>query len=534
MQTIVLSSCGSMDRSHSTGEYVEKSFGRTLGDGKMARFTADESNLTRRVFLGAGSAAAVWGAALARGANVDTTENHAVAGVLLDVRECGARGDGVTDDTQAIREAVARAAAERIGTVFLPAGTFLLSDALRLPSHIRLQGVGAGLTRLQAVSETRFPLVRPDPRTAEIRQRRTMLTTASAGQVRETVVENICLADLTVDWNHCPTEGFGSSCVLIDSADGCRLERVRFERCLPSDHPRRLEEMRGSGFRSECIMFSNARHGLMDGCELADSGYRPLSVAYGSLDITFQNGRIVAEQPIWRHAFAEVHGDGIPRDERFVRSQLKLLNSTFVLQGGTAQDGVCSHTGTVYVENCDFFILDGTEHFGFIIKPFDASRRCQCLNNRFHCHGNYQQRFAIIGSIGDKTNEELLFVGNIVDVAFRAGTGDRAGGRGLVDFGRSEVRCRVQDNQFLIQCEEPVPMPAVRLENARGFTVAGNLIEFRGGASEIGPVGISVKNSRAGTITGNVVIGDCQQAIQVEEEMPGVLVYGNSAESGSA
>jgi hypothetical protein len=268
----------------------------------MTRSTSDDSRLTRRIFLGTGSAAVAWGVAMAQAAAAEAPGTGAVSEPVLDVRQCGASGDGVTDDTRALQAAVARAAADGIGIVFLPAGTFLLSDALRLPSHVRLQGAGAGLTRLQAVAETRFPLVRPDPRTAEIRQRRTMITTTSAETVRETVVEKIGLAHLTVDWNHCPTDGFGSSCVLIDSADGCRVEHVRFERCLPSDHPRRLEEMSGSGFRSECIMFSNARHGLMDDCDLGDSGYRPLSVAYGSLDITFQNGRIVAEQPVWRHA----------------------------------------------------------------------------------------------------------------------------------------------------------------------------------------------------------------------------------------
>jgi hypothetical protein len=325
-----------------------------------------------------------------------------------------------------------------VGTVFLPGGTYRLSDALHLPSHTRLLGAGAGLTRLQAISGTLFPLVRPDPRAAEIRQRRTMITTRSAGTARQSLAENIGLAHLTVDWNHCPTESFGSACVLIDSADRCRLEHVHFERCMPSDHPRRLEDMRGSAFRCECILFSNTHHALMDTCVLGDSGYRPLSVAYGSLDITF------------------------------------------VLQGGTAQDGICSHTGTMSVENCDFYIRGGTEHFGFVIKTFDGSRRCQCLNNRFHCEGHYDQHFSIIGSIGSRTNEELLFVGNIIDILYSADIGDRRAERGLVDFSRSEVRCRVQDNQFLIRCEAPIPMSAIRLENARVFTVAGNLIEFRG------------------------------------------------------
>ncbi len=493
----------------------------------MTQSLPEPSRATRRIFLASGPAAAVWGTALAQGADPETPTKSNTSRTILDVRQYGARGDGTTDDTQTLQAAIDQAAQDGVGTVFLPAGTYRLSDALRLPSHTRLLGAGAGLTRLQAIPDTLFPLVRPDPRTAEIRQRRTMITTRSAGTARQSVVENIGMAHLTVDWNHCPTESFGSACVLIDSADRCRLEHVHFERCMPSDHPRRLEDMRGSAFRCECILFSNSNHALMDACELGDSGYRPLSVAYGSRDITFQNGRIIADQPVWRHAFAEVHGDGIPRDERFVRSQLKMRDSTFVLQGGTAQDGICSHTGTMSIEHCDFYIRGGTEHFGFVIKPFDGSRRCQCLNNRFHCEGDYHQHFSIIGSIGSRTNEELLFVGNIIDILYSADVGDRRAERGLVDFSRSEVRCRVQDNQFLIRCEKPFPISAIRLENARVFTVAGNLIEFRGAADGEGPIGIQVQASSAGTIIGNVVAGDCRSALSPSDDMPGVLLHGN-------
>jgi hypothetical protein len=494
----------------------------------MSQVVSGDARATRRAFLGGGSAAALGALAIGAAAAEPPVADAALASPLVNVLDCGAIGDGQADDTESLQAAVARAAAERIGTVYLPAGTFLLSDALRVASNVRLLGAGAGLTTLQAADDTRFPLFRPDPRTQEIRQRRAMITAHSAGSVRETVAENIALAHLTIDWNHCPTDGYGSACVLIDSADHCRLDHVRFVRCLPADHPRRLEEMSGSGFRCECVMFSNARHGLMDSCELVDSGYRPLSVAYGSQDITFQNGRIVARNPVWRHAFAEVHGDGIPRDERYVRSQLKFLNSTFVLGGGTAQDGICSHTGTLYVQNCDFFILAGTEHFGYVIKPFDGSMRCQCLNNRFHCDGDYEQRFSIIGSIGQRTNEELLFVGNIVNVTFRAASGDRIGERGLVDFSRSESRCRVQDNQFLVHCEESVPLPAIRLQSARGFTVAGNLVEFRGESGEQGPVGIVIENCTAGTVTSNVIAGDCGVGMRLAGQLDGVLVTGNS------
>jgi hypothetical protein len=488
---------------------------------------------TRRQFIQAGSFATLGAAFGLTGSNIRTVqaaENGEVASAtpFLNARELGARGDGETDDTAALQAAIAQAHQQRIGTLFLPAGTYRISDALRLPSNLTLLGAGPGLTVLQAVPETLFPMFKPDPRTADVRQRRTMVTTTSAGTVREEIVSRSGLAHLTVDWNQCPTDGYGSSCVLFDSADHCRLDQVRFVNALPSDHPRTLEEMRGSGFRSECVMYCNARHGLMDGCELVDSGYRPLSVAYGSQDITFQNGRIVASNPVWRHAFAEVHGDGIPRDEHYVRSQVKFLNSTFVLEGGTAQDGICSHTGTVVIENCDFHILGGTEHFRYVVKPFDRSHRCQCLNNRFYCHGEYANTFSIIGSIGRPTNEEMLFVGNIVNITLSSDAGDRIDSSGLIDFSIGEARCRIQDNQLKIHLETPRGLAAIKLRNTRNFTVANNLIEFTGAAGEAGPAGIDVADAASGTVLGNVVTGEFAQALRLADDLPGVIVTANS------
>jgi len=486
----------------------------------------------RRRFLGAGSLAALAAAAAVAPRSGSASETPGSASApsegWIDVRETGALGDGTADDTEAIQTAIARAREEQIPSVYLPAGTYLVSDALRLPSDLCLRGAGAGLSVLRAAEGTLFPLHQPDPRTMEVRQRRALVTTEAVGSVRERVTARSGLADLTIDWSHCPTEGFGSSCVLVDSADDFRIERVAFERCLPSDHPRTLEEMSGSGFRSECVMFSNARHCLMDGCSLVDSGYRPLSVSYGSLDITFQNGRVVAENPVWRHAFAEVHGDRMPRDETYVRSQVKFLNSSFYLLGGTAQDGICSHTGTMVIENCDFHIVGGTEHFTFVVKPFDRSHHCHCVNNRFHCLGDYAESFGVIGLAAGADNEEIVFSGNTVRAAFPASAGPRIDGRGLIDFAVGESRLRVQDNQILLELEGGRDTAAIRIGKAENFTVSGNLVEFRGEAGGEGPDGIRIGDSRAGMVTANVVAGPHRHGARLGGELEGVVLAHNS------
>ncbi len=56
----------------------------------------------------------------------------------VSVKDCGAKGDGITDDTQAIRKALAGA-----NTIYFPAGVYVLSDGLDLPPSAIIRGDGS-------------------------------------------------------------------------------------------------------------------------------------------------------------------------------------------------------------------------------------------------------------------------------------------------------------------------------------------------------------------------------------------------------
>ena len=57
------------------------------------------------------------------------------------VRDFGAMGDGVTDDTVAFQAAINTAYANSGGTVFVPAGYYLINDFLSINSCVTLKGV---------------------------------------------------------------------------------------------------------------------------------------------------------------------------------------------------------------------------------------------------------------------------------------------------------------------------------------------------------------------------------------------------------
>jgi|JI8StandDraft_1071087.scaffolds.fasta_scaffold193790_2 hypothetical protein len=158
------------------------------------------------------------------------------------VRELGARGDGIADDTGPLLRALEQARAYAGGTVFLPAGIYLVNRTLKLASNVWLVGAGPGLTTIKAAPGTVFEKILPDPRANKFRQRHTLITTEAAGTVRGKVVTDAGLSRLTIDWSHCAVHRYGHSVVLADSCDRFELDHVYFINCLPVDFPRTREE----------------------------------------------------------------------------------------------------------------------------------------------------------------------------------------------------------------------------------------------------------------------------------------------------
>lgn len=67
---------------------------------------------------------------------------------VFNVRQLGAKGDGQTDDTSAVAEALKQAAAKGGGVVYLPHGQYRLSAALEVPPYTVLRGESKELCHL--------------------------------------------------------------------------------------------------------------------------------------------------------------------------------------------------------------------------------------------------------------------------------------------------------------------------------------------------------------------------------------------------
>ncbi|MFY9586677.1 MAG: glycosyl hydrolase family 28-related protein [Actinomycetota bacterium] len=84
-----------------------------------------------------------------RGVWIDTgTQWHSITG-HADVRDFGAVGDGVADDTAAIQAAI-NSLTGVSGEIFLPNGSYLISAPLVVTARMRLRGIGSGGTTFGA------------------------------------------------------------------------------------------------------------------------------------------------------------------------------------------------------------------------------------------------------------------------------------------------------------------------------------------------------------------------------------------------
>jgi len=110
----------------------------TDADGNKAWQIVDANGNRRKLILGEAEADAV------DAGKITTAEKP-----TYDVTSYGAEGDGATDDTAAIQSAIDAAIANNGGTVYLPRGTYIISDELVVGDSITIRGDGRDATTIR-------------------------------------------------------------------------------------------------------------------------------------------------------------------------------------------------------------------------------------------------------------------------------------------------------------------------------------------------------------------------------------------------
>lgn len=73
---------------------------------------------------------------------------------IINVRDFGAVGNGVTDDSTAFQNAIDAIASAESGVLMVPPGTFYIGTSLDLASNIQIVGAGKGITTLKGAPRT--------------------------------------------------------------------------------------------------------------------------------------------------------------------------------------------------------------------------------------------------------------------------------------------------------------------------------------------------------------------------------------------
>lgn len=85
--------------------------------------------------------------------NLEVVARPGIAARMFDVRQQGAKGDGLANDRPAIETAIATAKQAGGGIVFFPPGTYLTDSTLVVPSTVRLRGANRDTSIIQGTGD---------------------------------------------------------------------------------------------------------------------------------------------------------------------------------------------------------------------------------------------------------------------------------------------------------------------------------------------------------------------------------------------
>ncbi|HUY77455.1 MAG TPA: glycosyl hydrolase family 28-related protein [Ktedonobacterales bacterium] len=142
-----------------------------------------------------------------------------IAGTVINVRDYGAVGNGIADDAPAFRAAAAALLTAGGGTLYVPAGTYLLNSTIANPTYATIASECFWLptgTTLQGAGPTNTILKLGAGLPNQTYLATNYRPSGGGGD------EDICLRDVTLDGNAANNNG-----ALIDAMYGVALDRVR-------------------------------------------------------------------------------------------------------------------------------------------------------------------------------------------------------------------------------------------------------------------------------------------------------------------
>lgn len=199
----------------------------------------------------------------------------------LNVKKYNAKGDGTTDDAPAIQAAINAASAAGGGTLYFPAGRYILNAALTWASGVNAVGAGARVSILQSTNQTLDCITGTD--ISGVTMERLQLSGPGRGYgtgVRFTrfsapATAHITLRDMLI-------QSFGGDGVFCHELAGSMLQRVRVRTCGGLGFHLRSPQDTVLGGTSTSLVSCSAEGNVTGGFWLDGMAYTTLSACSAS------------------------------------------------------------------------------------------------------------------------------------------------------------------------------------------------------------------------------------------------------------
>lgn len=182
---------------------------------------------------------------------------------FANVRDYGAKGNGLDDDTAAINRALtdlytrdSSVAVRR--TLYFPAGNYLISDVIKIPTYASIQGEGKDCTIITAQSLFTNPVARLADSKLQVG--------ASVGSNGAVLPSYISINDITFNANFLAMDVFS-----IDSAHSVTFKNVKFSGGLID--PPTTTGAQKAAIRINSSAINHSKNIVFENCEFTETNY---------------------------------------------------------------------------------------------------------------------------------------------------------------------------------------------------------------------------------------------------------------------
>lgn len=305
--------------------------------------------------------------------------------LYINVKDYGATGDGVTDDTEAIRDTLLAAKTGSIKSVYFPEGVYIINGTLYIPDGVEIFGAGKNISIIKAgaTASTGLDLITPMNGASAAYTLKVMVATEGVDYTEHTPADNVKVHDLGFDWNGTDCGSNSPYALVIGVGKNPQVYNCRFYPLNPSNLSAGGQRVGGT------VLFAFAEDYFFYNNFVESSEYEVISVRYLSKRGRIYNNVFDIDKPAGfqntNHVIQTARPTALAAallaeygEEKIV--DCKMYNNTFLLRNGI-NNPFTSHSSenVVFKDNYIKNFAPNLPNYG--CKPFDDSSNIQIINN---------------------------------------------------------------------------------------------------------------------------------------------------------